>query len=165
MATLQKIIPNLWFDKQAEEAATFYTSVFKNSKIGKKAYYGKEGFEIHGMPEGTVMTIAFELDGQQFVGLNGGPYFKFSEAVSFIVNCGDQEEIDHFWNKLKEGGDDKSQQCGWLKDKFGLSWQIVPAALPGMIANGTTEQSERVMKALLQMKKLDVAALEKAYEG
>lgn len=165
MATIQKIIPNLWFDKEAEDAAKFYTSVFKNSKTGKTTHYGKEGFEIHGMPEGTVMTIEFELEGQQFVGLNGGPYFKFSEAVSFIVNCNNQEELDYFWNKLKEGGDEKSQQCGWLKDKFGLSWQIVPEVLSDMIANGTKEQSERVMKALLQMKKLDVAVLEKAYKG
>ena len=165
MATMQKISANLWFDKQAAEAAKFYTSIFRNSKIGRTTQYGKEGFEIHGMPQGTVMTIEFELEGQQFVGLNGGPHFKFNEAVSFIVNCKDQQEIDYYWEKLKEGGDERSQQCGWLKDKFGLSWQIVPEALADMVANGTAEQAGRVMNALLQMKKLDIAALEKAQKG
>ena len=165
MATMQKISANLWFDKQAAEAAKFYTSIFKNSKIGRTTYYGKEGFEIHGMPEGTVMTIEFELEGQQFVGLNGGPHFKFNEAVSFIVNCKDQQEIDFYWEKLKEGGDERSQQCGWLKDRFGLSWQIVPEALADMVANGTSEQAGRVMNALLQMKKLDIAMLERAAKG
>ena len=165
MVTMQKISANLWFDKQAAEAAKFYTLIFRNSKIGRTTQYGKEGFEIHGMPEGTVMTIEFELEGQQFVGLNGGPHFKFNEAVSFIVNCKDQQEIDYYWEKLKEGGDERSQQCGWLKDKFGLSWQIVPEALADMVANGTAEQAGRVMNALLQMKKLDIAALEKAQKG
>jgi predicted 3-demethylubiquinone-9 3-methyltransferase (glyoxalase superfamily) len=165
MATMQKITSNLWFDNQAEEAAKFYTSVFKNSKIGRIARYGKEGQEIHGRKEGSVMTIEFEIAGQQFVGLNGGPVFKFNEAVSFIVNCDTQEEIDYYWEKLSKGGDPKSQQCGWLKDQFGLSWQIVPAALPKMISDKDTEKTERVMKALLQMKKLDIKALERAYNG
>lgn len=162
MATMQKITSNLWFDRQAEEAAKFYTSVFKNSKIGKVTHYGKEGQEIHGMPEGTVMTVEFWLEGQQFIGLNGGPHFKFSEAISFIVNCENQEEVDYYWDKLREGGDEKAQMCGWLKDKFGLSWQIVPAILPKLFTDSNAEKSQRVMKVMLQMKKLDIAKLEEA---
>lgn len=162
MATMQKITSNLWFDRQAEEAAKFYTSVFKNSKIGKVTHYGKEGQEIHGMPEGTVMTVEFWLEGQQFIGLNGGPHFKFSEAISFIVNCENQEEVDHYWDKLREGGDEKAQMCGWLKDKFGLSWQIVPTILPKLFTDSNKEKSQRVMKVMLQMKKLDITKLEEA---
>lgn len=165
MATMQKITSNLWFDKQAEEAVNFYMSVFKNSKLGRIARYGKEGFEIHGMPEGTVMTIEFWLEGQGFVALNGGPHFKFSEAISFIVNCDNQGEVDYYWEKLKEGGDEKAQICGWLKDKFGLSWQIVPTVLPDMMSNPDAAKSQRAMKAMLQMKKIDIAALEKAFTG
>jgi predicted 3-demethylubiquinone-9 3-methyltransferase (glyoxalase superfamily) len=165
MATVQKITPNLWFDRQAEEAANFYVSIFKNSSVGKKSRYGKEGFEIHGMPEGTVLTIEFELEGQQFLALNGGPIFKFSEAISFIVHCNTQEEIDYYWNKLTEGGDEKAQQCGWLKDKFGLSWQIVPVQMATFFSAGNAAQSQRVMKAMLQMKKLDLAALQAAFDG
>ena len=165
MATVQKLTTNLWFDNEAEEAARFYTSVFKNSKIGKIARYGKEGFEIHQRPEGSVMTIEFELEGQKFLGLNGGTVFKFNESVSFIINCDTQEEIDYYWEKLSEGGDKNAQQCGWLKDKFGLSWQVVPAILSDMISDTATEKTERVMKVLMQMKKLDIGALEKAYEG
>ena len=165
MATVQKISTNLWFDNQAEEAAKFYTSVFKNSEIGKIARYGKEGFEFHQQPEGTVMTIEFELEGQQFIGLNAGPIFKFNESISFVVNCDTQEEIDYYWERLGEGGDGKAQQCGWLKDKYGLSWQIVPVVLQDMFTDAVTEKSERVMKALMQMKKLDIAALQKAYDG
>jgi predicted 3-demethylubiquinone-9 3-methyltransferase (glyoxalase superfamily) len=164
MATMQKISANLWFDNDAEEAARFYTSVFKNSKLGKIARYGKEGFEFHRRPEGSVMTIEFELEGQKFIGLNGGPIFKFNESVSFIVNCDTQEEIDYYWGKLGEGGDKNAQQCGWLKDRFGLSWQIVPTVLQDMVTDTATEKSERVMKALMQMKKLDIAELDKAYE-
>jgi predicted 3-demethylubiquinone-9 3-methyltransferase (glyoxalase superfamily) len=160
MATVQKITPCLWFDRQAEDAAKYYTSVFPNSSIGRTSHYGKEGFEIHQMPEGTVLTVDFTLDGQKFSALNGGPIFKFNESVSFIVSCKDQEELDYYWDKLKEGGDEKSQQCGWLKDKFGLSWQIVPSILPQLMADPA--RSGRVMGALLQMKKLDIKALQEA---
>ena len=165
MTTLQKITPNLWFDKNAEEATKFYTSVFKNSKMGRIAKYGKEGHEIHGMPEGTVMTIQFWLAGQEFIALNGGPHFKFNEAVSFIVNCDNQEEIDGYWETLSTGGDKKAQACGWLKDKFGLSWQIVPRILPEMLVDPDAKKSQRVMKEMLQMKKIDIATLKKAYNG
>ncbi|TNJ67751.1 VOC family protein [Paenibacillus hemerocallicola] len=163
---IQKITPNLWFDTQAEEAAKLYTSIFDNSKIGKIARYGKERHEIHGITEGTVMTVEFQLDGQQFVALNGGPQFKFTEAISFIVHCEDQEELDYYWEKLSEGGDEKAQVCGWLKDKFGVSWQVVPAALSEMVSDPDSRKSERVMKALLQTKsKIDIKALLQAYEG
>lgn len=165
MGTTQKITSNLWFDNQAEEAAKFYISIFKNSKIGKITRYGKAGFEIHKRPEGSVMTVDFELEGQQFVGLNGGPFFKFNEAISFIVDCSDQKEIDYYWNKLGDGGDPKAQQCGWLKDKFGVSWQIVPVALNDLLSDPNSEKSQRAMNAMLQMKKLDIAALKKAYNG
>lgn len=165
MATLHKIIPNFWFDSQAEEAANYYVSIFKNSKIGRITRYGKEGYEIHHRPEGSVMTVEFTLDGQQFLALNGGPVFKFNEAVSFIVYCDSQQEVDYYWNKLTEGGDKNSQQCGWLKDKFGLSWQVVPKVLDEMIADPDSKKSEAVMRAMLQMKKLDVQKLEEAYNG
>jgi len=160
MATVQKITPSLWFDRQAEDAAKYYTSIFPNSSIGRTSHYGKEGFEIHQMPEGTVLTIDFTLDGQNFSALNGGPIFKFNESISFIVSCKDQEELDYYWDKLKEGGDERSQQCGWLKDKFGLSWQIVPSILPQLMDDPA--RSGRVMGALLQMKKLDIKALQEA---
>lgn len=162
MATMQKITPNLWFDQQAEEAANFYVSIFKNASIGKVSRYGKEGYEIHKMPEGTVMVIEFELEGQKFTGLNGGPIFKFSEAISFIVHCDNQEEVDYYWEKLSAGGDEKAQQCGWLKDKFGLSWQIVPAILPKLLSNPDNAKAQRAMKAMLQMKKIDIKKLEEA---
>jgi len=154
----------LWFDSQAEEAASFYTSVFKNSKIGRSTRYGKEGFEVHGQPEGKVLTVEFEIDGQAFTALNGGPAFKFNEAVSFQVHCETQAEVDYFWGKLSEGGDEKAQQCGWLKDKYGVSWQIVPTALMRMLQDKDAAKSGRVMNALLQMKKLDIKKLEQAYE-
>ena len=160
MATVQKITPSLWFDRQAEDAAKYYTSIFPKSSIGRTSHYGKEGFEIHQMPEGTVLTIDFTLDGQNFSALNGGPIFKFNESISFIVSCKDQEELDYYWDKLKEGGDERSQQCGWLKDKFGLSWQIVPSILPQLMDDPA--RSGRVMGALLQMKKLDIKALQEA---
>jgi predicted 3-demethylubiquinone-9 3-methyltransferase (glyoxalase superfamily) len=163
MASLQKIAPCLWFDHQAEEAARFYVSIFEGSSIGTITRYGKEGFEIHGRPAGSVLTVSFRLAGQEFTALNGGPHFRFSEAISFAVKCDTQPEIDHYWERLGSGGDEKAQQCGWLKDKFGLSWQIVPAALDQMLAGGGAA-AERVMKALLQMKKLDLAALRQAYE-
>ena len=165
MATMQKITANLWFDRQAEDAAKTYTSIFKNSKIGKISHYGKEGFETHGMPEGTVMTVEFVLEGQTFLALNGGPHFTFNEAISFIVNCDTQDEIDYYWGKLSEGGDEKAQMCGWLKDKFGLSWQIVPAIMSELISDPDPAKSGRVMNAMLKMKKLDIGALKRAADG
>ena len=161
---MQKISPCLWFDDKAEEAAKFYTSVFKDSKIGDVTRYGKEGYEIHGKEEGTVMTVEFEIEGQKFLGLNGGPIFKFNEAISFQVYCETQEEVDYHWEKLSEGGDEKAQQCGWLKDKYGVSWQIVPTILMKMLKDKDSEKSQRVMKAMLQMHKLDISTLKKAYE-
>jgi predicted 3-demethylubiquinone-9 3-methyltransferase (glyoxalase superfamily) len=163
--TMQKVTPFLWFDDQAEEAAEFYTSIFKNSKIGRTTRYGKEGYEIHGKPAGTAMTVEFEIDGQPFTALNGGPVFQFNEAISFQVRCDTQEEVDYYWDKLSEGGDEKAQQCGWLKDKFGVSWQIVPTILSELVGDSDSEKSQRAMKAMLQMKKMDLEALERAYEG
>ncbi len=156
----QKITPCLWFDTQAEEAASYYVSVFKNSKVGKINRYGKEGFEIHGKAAGTVMTVEFEIEGQKLVALNGGPHFKFNEAVSFQVHCETQQEIDYFWNALAKGGEEGP--CGWLKDKFGLSWQVVPTALPGMLMDENSDKAQRVMRSMLRMRKIDLAALERA---
>jgi len=156
--TAQRITPCLWFDTQAEEAAKFYASVFKDSKVGKISRYGKEGFEIHGKQAGTVMTVEFEIAGQKFLALNGGPQFKFNEAVSFQVHCETQEEIDYFWSKLAEGG--QEGPCGWLKDKFGLSWQVIPTALTQLLTDENSAQ--RVMKSMLQMRKIDLAALKRA---
>jgi len=161
---MQKISPCLWFDDQGEEAAKFYTSIFKDSKIGDVTRYGKEGYEIHGREEGTVMTVEFEIEGQKFLALNGGPIFKFNEAISFQVYCETQEEVDYHWEKLSEGGDEKAQQCGWLKDKYGVSWQIVPTILIKMLKDKDSEKSQRVMKAMLQMHKLDISTLKKAYD-
>jgi len=161
---MQKITPFLWFDNQAEEAANFYTAIFKNSKIVSVARYGDEAAKVSGMPKGTAMTVAFELDGQKFVALNGGPHFKFTEAISFVVDCQTQEEVDHYWERLSAGGDEKAQQCGWLKDKFGLSWQIVPTVMVEMLQDKDPKKSGRVMQALLQMKKLDIKTLQRAYE-
>jgi predicted 3-demethylubiquinone-9 3-methyltransferase (glyoxalase superfamily) len=161
---MEKITPCLWFDDRAEEAAKFYTSIFKNPKIGNVTRYGKEGYEIHGREAGTVMTIDFEIEGQKFVGLNGGPIFKFNEAISFQVHCETQKEVDYYWEKLSEGGDEKAQQCGWLKDKYGVSWQIVPTVLGRMLQDKDAKNSQRVMKALLQMHKLDIKILKQAYE-
>jgi len=165
VASIQKITPCLWFDNQAEEAAKFYVSLFPNSAVGAVTRYGKEGFEVHGRPEGSVMTVNFSLEGQEFTALNGGPHFKFSEAISFVVRCETQTEVDHYWDELGEGGDERARQCGWLKDKYGVSWQIVPAALFEMMAGTDRIKSERAMRAMLQMKKLDLAALRRAYEG
>jgi predicted 3-demethylubiquinone-9 3-methyltransferase (glyoxalase superfamily) len=162
---MQKITPCLWFDDKAEEAAKFYASIFKNSKIGDVIHYGKEGYEIHGREEGSVLTVDFEIEGQKFVALNGGPIFKFNEAISFQVHCETQEEVDYYWEKLSEGGDEKAQQCGWLKDKYGVSWQIVPIVLIKMLKDKDTKKSERVMKVMLQMHKLDINLLVQAYEG
>jgi len=161
---MQKISPCLWFDDQGEEAAKFYTSIFKDSKIGDVTRYGKEGYEIHGREEGTVMTVEFEIEGQKFLALNGGPIFKFNEAISFQEYCETQEEGDYYWEKLSEGGDEKAQQCGWLKDKYGVSWQIVPTILIKMLKDKDSEKSQRVMKVMLQMHKLDISTLKKAYE-
>jgi len=165
MAIIQKITPCLWFDNQAEEAAKFYVSLFNNSAIGAITRYGREGFEVHGRPEGSVLTVSFRIEGQEFTALNGGPHFKFSEAISFVVRCETQAEVDRYWNKLGEGGDERARQCGWLKDKYGVSWQIVPAALFEMMSAADGIKSERVIRAMLQMKKLDLAALRRAYEG
>jgi len=160
---MQKITPFLWYDDKAEEAANFYVSVFKNSKVGEITRYGDAGSQAAGRPKGSVMTVEFQLDGQDFVALNGGPHFKFTEAVSLVVNCDTQEEVDDFWAKLTAGGGEESQ-CGWLKDKFGLSWQITPTALIEMWKDKDTAKTERVMKAMLQMKKLDIQTLKRAYE-
>lgn len=165
MTVSNKITTCLWFDTQAAEAANFYCSVFKDSGIIKTARYGKAGHEIHIMPEGAVMTVEFELNGNRFMALNGGPIFKLSEAVSFVIDCNTQEEIDYYWDKLTEGGDKNAQQCGWLKDKYGLSWQVVPVKLNEFMSDKDRVRAERVMNVMLQMKKMDLAALEQAYEG
>lgn len=162
--TANKITPCLWFDTEAEQAANLYVSTFKNSKIKSISRYGKEGHEIHGKPAGSVMVVDFELEGQAFVALNGGPHFKFSEAVSFQVHCKTQEEIDYFWSKLTAAGGQEGP-CGWLKDKYGLSWQVVPTELKEMLSGPDPEKSQRVTKAFLQMKKFDIAALRRAFEG
>jgi predicted 3-demethylubiquinone-9 3-methyltransferase (glyoxalase superfamily) len=154
---IQKITPFLWFDHQAEEAANFYVSIFPNSKIIKVLRYGGAGPG----PAGSVMTVEFQLDGRSFVALNGGPHFKFTEAISFVVNCQTQDEVDAYWEKLSAGGTEV--QCGWLKDTFGLSWQIVPTALPELLSDPDPEKSQRVMKAMLTMKKLDIRALKQAH--
>jgi predicted 3-demethylubiquinone-9 3-methyltransferase (glyoxalase superfamily) len=159
----QRITPFLWFDTQAEEAASLYVSIFKNSRIKGLARYDGDAAQAAGRPKGSVMTVQFELDGQDFVALNGGPVFKFTEAISFVVNCESQDEIDHFWQKLSAGG--QEVECGWLKDKFGVSWQIVPTILGEMLQDQDPEKSKRVMAALMKMKKLDIAGLRKAYEG
>lgn len=160
---MQKITPFLWFDDQAEEAAKFYTSIFKDSKVGRIARYGEEAAEKTGRPKGSVMTVEFELEGQQFVGLNGGPMFKFTEAVSFVVNCQTQEEVDYFWEKLSEGGE--KSRCGWLTDKFGLAWQVVPTVLIDMLHDKDPGKSQRVMEAVLQMDKIDINSAKQAYQG
>ena len=159
----QKITPFLWYDDQAEEAAYFYVSLFKNSKVGRVSRYTKAVEGASGKPEGSVMTVEFQLEGQQFVALNGGPQFKFTEAISFVVNCDNQEEVDEFWEKLSEGGEES--QCGWLRDKYGLSWQIVPTILTDLINDKDPATVDRVMKAMLQMKKLDIPTLKKAAQG
>jgi len=165
MQTFQRLTTNLWFDDQAEHAAEFYTGIFRNAKITGMSYYGEEGKEIHGRLPGSVMTVAFELDGTRFLALNGGPVFRFSEAISFIINCKDQQELDYYWEKLGEGGDPASQQCGWLKDKFGLSWQVVPLALEQMVSDPDRTKANRMMKALMKMRKLDIEKLQKAFNG
>jgi predicted 3-demethylubiquinone-9 3-methyltransferase (glyoxalase superfamily) len=163
---MRPLRPNLWFDTQAEEAARFYTSAFKDSKLGNIVPYPEAGQEVTGKPPGSVMTVEFELNGQPFIALNGGPDFKFNEAISFEIDCADQAEIDYYWEKLSEGGDPEAQQCGWLKDKFGVSWQVSPrAVMDEMINHPDKARSERAFAAMLQMKKLDIAALRRAFEG
>src|SRR2546427_13063681 len=160
---MQKITPFLWFDTQAEEAVKFYTSIFKNSRIGKIARYDENAAKVSGRPKGSVMTFEFELEGQEFVALNGGPQFKFTEAISFVVNCKTQAEVDKFWKELSAGG--KEVQCGWLKDKFGLSWQIVPTVLGELLSDKDAAKSQRVMQAMLKMVKLDIKKLRQAAKG
>lgn len=162
---MQRITPNLWFDTQAEEVANFYVSIFPNSKITGISHYGEAGAKVSGMKKGSVLTVAFELDGQQMLALNGGSAFKFNEAVSLIVNCMTQDEIDHYWDSLSQDGDPKAQVCGWLKDKYGVSWQVVPVVLGEMMLDEDPVKTERVMVAFLKMKKLNIAKLKKAYLG
>jgi predicted 3-demethylubiquinone-9 3-methyltransferase (glyoxalase superfamily) len=165
MAAIKKLVPCLWFDGNAEEAVNFYTSVFKKSKLGRISYYSEEGKDIHRQPPGSVMSLEFEIEGTRFLSLNGGPDFKFSEAISFIINCKTQKEIDYYWDALKEGGDPNAQQCGWLKDKFGVSWQVIPEQLDDMTSDDDREKVDRVLHAMFPMKKLDLAVLQKAYKG
>ncbi len=160
---VQKIMPCLWFDTEAEAAANHYVAIFKNSKVLKTARFGNEGREIHGKKPGSVMVVEFELEGQRFIALNGGPQFKFDEAVSFQILCETQAEVDYFWSKLTQGGSEGP--CGWLKDKFGLSWQVVPTVLPEMLGDPNAAKADRVMKVMLQMKRFDIAALQQAYAG
>lgn len=159
---MQKIVPCLWFDTRAEEAAAFYASIFKQSKIMQVTRYDKASAEASGRPEGSVLTVEFEIEGQPFTALNGGPLFKFSEAISFVVNCETQEEIDHYWERLSEGGDERAQQCGWLKDKYGVSWQIVPTILYALLEDPDKAKAGRVMAAMLRMKKLEIEPLRNA---
>jgi predicted 3-demethylubiquinone-9 3-methyltransferase (glyoxalase superfamily) len=165
--SIQQITPCLWFDNQGEDAAKFYTGIFKNSKIGTISRYGEAGKEVHGRPAGSVMTVEFELNGQKFVALNGGPQpgFKFNEGISFQIPCDTQEEIDHYWEKLSAGGDPKAQVCGWLKDKFGLSWQVFPKRLPELLNDPDKAKAGRAMEAMMKMKKIDLAAIERAAAG
>jgi predicted 3-demethylubiquinone-9 3-methyltransferase (glyoxalase superfamily) len=164
MASLKKLTSCLWFDGQAEEAANFYVSVFKNAKLGRISHYPKEGQEVHQQPEGRVLVVEFELEGQQFIGLNGGPQFKFTEAVSFVVNCDTQAEIDHYWEKLGADGGEPGP-CGWLKDKFGLSWQIAPSQVGDWLTAADKSKSARVFAAIMPMSKIDTATLQKAFDG
>ena len=165
MATIQRISPCLWFANEAEDAALYYTGIFKNSRITTITRYGTAGFETHHRPAGSVMTVAFELDGQSFTALNGGPLFKFNEAVSFQVNCATQDEIDYYWEKLTAGGDPKAQQCGWLKDRYGLSWQVTPSFMDSLFKDAQSPSAQRAMEAMLKMKKIDIAALRRAHDG
>jgi predicted 3-demethylubiquinone-9 3-methyltransferase (glyoxalase superfamily) len=159
---MQKITPFIWFDGNAEEAAKFYTSVFKNAKITALTHYSEEAAKVSGIPAGTVMTAVFQLDGQEFIALNGGPLFKLTEAISFVINCQTQEEVDHFWEKLSAGG--KKSRCGWLTDKFGVTWQVVPTVLGQMLQDKDAAKSKRVMQAMLQMDKINIQRLKQAYD-
>jgi predicted 3-demethylubiquinone-9 3-methyltransferase (glyoxalase superfamily) len=162
---ITRISPCLWFADQAEDAANFYTSIFKDSRIVHITRYGAAGFEVHRRPAGSVMTVDFELNGLRFTALNGGPVFTFNEAVSFQVMCKTQDEIDYYWDRLGEGGDPKAQQCGWLKDKYGLSWQVVPGGMDEMLKDADSAGAQRAMNAMMQMKKVDMDALQRAYDG
>ncbi|MDH4569138.1 VOC family protein [Pseudomonas sp. BN414] len=162
---IHTIVPCLWFDEQAEAAANFYVGIFPNSKITAMSRYGEAGRDVHGREPGSVLTVDFELDGQRFTALNGGPVFKFNEAVSFQIHCDDQEELDYYWDRLSVGGDPNAQQCGWLKDRFGLSWQVVPIAMIKMLEDSLSAPSQRAFAAMMQMKKLDIATLKKAFDG
>lgn len=162
---MSKIRATLWFDTRAEEAARFYIGIFKDSKLGAITRYPNAGQDIHGKPPGSVMTVDFELNGQSFIALNGGPNFTFNEAISFQIDCADQAEVDYYWDKLSEGGDPAAQQCGWLRDKFGLSWQVVPQGMEAILNHPDTDKSKRAFEAMLQMKKLDLAALQRAFDG
>lgn len=165
MPTTRTIAPCLWFDDQAEEAARYYVEIFDNSRIVSITQYGTAGFEVHHRPAGSVMTVSFELDGQPFTALNGGPVFEFNEAISFQVLCRTQDEIDRYWEALCEGGDPKAQQCGWLKDRYGVSWQIVPEGMDEMLQDAESPAAQRAMEAMLEMKKVDIDALRTAYRG
>jgi len=162
---MQRITPFLWFDHQAEQAARFYTGIFPDSRIVRIARYGEAGQEVHGRAPGSVMTVEFELGGQPFMALNGGPLFKFNESVSFMVHCATQQDIDYYWDKLGEGGDPGARQCGWLKDQFGLSWQVTPTDVMRLMSEPGSPGSQRAFAAMMQMKKLDIEALERAYAG
>ena len=159
---MPRITPFLWFDDKAEEAVNYYVSIFKNSKIVETTHYSEAASKAAGRPKGSVMTIAFQLDGQDFSAINAGPHFKFTEAISFVVNCDSQEEIDYYWDRLSKGGDEKAQQCGWLKDKYGMSWQITPRILPQLMNDRDPVKAQRVMQAVLQMKKIDLNVLKAA---
>ena len=165
MPILQRLAPCLWFDDQGEEAANYYTGIFPNSRIVAVARYGEAGHEVHRRPAGSVMIVKFELDGQPFTALNGGPHFTFNEAVSLQVFCESQKEVDYYWDKLTAGGDPRAQQCGWLKDKFGLSWQVVPTVIEELLSDATSPRSQRAFQAVMDMKKPDIAALQRAYDG
>lgn len=165
MQVVPRITPCLWFDDQAQEAAEFYTAIFRNSRIVKIARYGEAGRKAHGKPAGSVMTVAFELDGQAFTALNGGPMFRFNEAVSLQIDCETQEEVDYYWDKLSQGGNERAQQCGWLADRYGLSWQVVPRVLVELLSDPDPGKSGRVMEAMLGMKKIDIDGLKRAYAG
>jgi predicted 3-demethylubiquinone-9 3-methyltransferase (glyoxalase superfamily) len=165
MATLKRIVPCLWFDGRIEEAAKFYTAIFPNSRILSTSRYSKSGQEVHGHQPGEILTVTFSLDGSPITALNGGPQFKFSEAISLQVMCETQAEIDHYWEKLSEGGDANAQQCGWLKDKFGVSWQVVPVQLPELLGDADPVKTDRTLAALMKMKKLNIAQLQKAHDG
>lgn len=165
MQLVQQITPGLWFDDQAEDAVAFYTAIFPNSRTVSVARYGEAGREIHGKPAGSVMAIAFELDGQPFAALNGGPQFQFNEAISFQLHCASQAEVDYYWEKLSAGGDPRAQACGWLKDRYGVSWQVVPAAFFKLLQDPDAEKVRRATEAMFGMKKLDLAELERAFAG
>ena len=165
MPTTQRISPCLWFDNQAEEAARFYTGIFPNSRINYITHYGEAGKEAHGQAPGTVMVVAFELDGHTFTALNGGPVFTFNEAISLQVNCANQQEIDYYWEKLGAGGDPRAQQCGWLKDRYGVSWQVIPNDLDVIYSDANPAGAARAMEAMLKMKKLDMDEMRRAFEG